>query len=298
MQKLLRLIFILLLLLPEVSYSQAWKHYRQEVSIGAGAGNFLGELGGANQVGTNGLRDLEFSRTRPAFKIGYRYLLNPNIKIGADLLYGRLNGDDKLTKEPFRNNRNLHFRSPVVELGIFLEYYPFTEKTGNIYGLRGVIGNKKLHFSPYISVGFGGFWFNPSALYPLDNKWYNLHSIQTENVSYKRVSFFIPTGVGIKSSLSRKLSIGLEISGRKTFTDYIDDVSTVYVDQAGEDAMTIYLSNPTTNIIPPTIDGPYESRPTDVGQQRGDPTDNDSYLFAIFTVHYRFLRYKRNLPKF
>ncbi len=298
MPKLLRLLFILLLLLPQMSYSQAWKYYRHEFSIGVGAVNFLGELGGANQVGTNGLRDLEFSRTRPAFKIGYRYILNPKIKIGADLLYGRLNGDDQLTKEPFRNNRNLHFRSPIIEFGVFLEYYPFSEKTGNRYGLNGVRGNKKFHFSPYISVGIGGFWFNPSALYPTDNKWHNLHSIQTENVNYKRVSICIPTGVGVKFSLSKKLSIGFEISGRKTFTDYIDDVSTVYVDQSGEDAMTIYLTNPTTNIIPPTIDGPYVSRPTGIGQQRGDPTDNDSYLFAIFSAHYRFLRYKRNLPKF
>jgi hypothetical protein len=87
------------------------------------------------------------------------------------------------------------------------------------------------------------------------------------------------------------------MSGRKTFTDYIDDVSTVYVDQGGEDAMTIYLSNPTTNIIPPIIDGPYTLRPTDVGKQRGDPTDKDAYLFAIFSIHYRFLQYRKHLPK-
>lgn len=297
MLKLLRIFILLPLMLPQVSYSQAWKYYRQEVSFGIGASNFLGELGGANQVGTNRLRDMEFSLTRPSVKIGYRYLINPNFKVGADLLFGRLNGDDQLTKESFRNNRNLHFRSPIVEFAAFFEYYPFTDKTGHMYRMKGVGGNKEHYFSPYISVGFGGFWFNPRALYPVDNKWHNLQSIQTENVAYKRVSICIPMGLGVKYSLSRELSIGFEMSGRKTFTDYIDDVSTVYVDQGGEDAMTIYLSNPTTNIIPPTIDGPYVFRPTDVGQQRGDATDKDAYLFAIFSIHYRFLQYRKHLPK-
>jgi hypothetical protein len=81
MMKLLRICFLLFLLQPNVSYSQAWKYYRQEISFGIGASNFLGELGGANQVGTNRLRDLEFSLTRPTVKVGYRYMITPLWKI-------------------------------------------------------------------------------------------------------------------------------------------------------------------------------------------------------------------------
>lgn len=297
MIKVLRCFFIVFLLLPQVSYSQAWKYYRQEIHAGFGASNFLGELGGADQIGTNRLKDLEFSLTRPNVKIGYRYMFNPYFKAGVDLLYGRLNGDDQLTKEPYRNNRNLHFRSPIVEMALFFEFFPFGEKTGHMYRLKGVGGNKEHYFSPYIVTGVGGFWFNPRALYPVDNKWHNLYSIQTENVAYKRVSVCIPIGVGVRYSLSREISIGFEMAGRKTFTDYIDDVSTVYVDQTGEDPMAVYLSNPTTNQIPPIIDGSIVISPTDVGQQRGDPSDKDSYMFAIFSVHYRFLQYRKHLPK-
>lgn len=297
MLKLLRLAICVFSLSPLVSYSQAWKYYRQEVHFGFGASNFLGELGGANQIGTNRLRDLEFSLTRPTVKIGYRYMINPYFKAGADLLYGRLNGDDQLTKEAYRNNRNLHFRSPIVEFALFFEYYPFTERTGHMYRLKGVGGNKERYFSPYISVGFGGFWFNPRAFYAVDGKWHSLQPLQTENVAYKRVSICIPMGIGVKYSLSKEISIGFEISGRKTFTDYIDDVSTVYADHSGEDAMTIYLANPTTNQIPPIVDGPYTISPTDIGMQRGDPSDKDSYLFAIFSINYRFLQYRKHLPK-
>lgn len=297
MQRLILLIFTLLLIFPATSFSQAWKYYRQEIHFGVGASNFLGELGGANQIGTNRLKDLEFSLTRPTVKIGYRYMFNPYFKGGADLLYGRLNGDDQLTKESFRNNRNLHFRSPIVEFSGFFEFYPFTEKIGHMYRMKGVGGNKEHYFSPYISVGVGAFWFNPRAKYPVDNKWHNLQPLQTENVAYKKISICIPIGIGVKYSLTREMSIGFEMTGRKTFTDYIDDVSTVYVDKSSESAMAIFFANPTTNQIPPYIDGSIVITPTDVGQQRGDPSDKDSYLFAIFSIHYRFLKYKKHLPK-
>ena len=39
-------------------------------------------------------------------------------------------------------------------------------------------------------------------------------------------------GVGVKYFLSETVNLGLEIIHRKTFTDYIDDVSTTYIDPA------------------------------------------------------------------
>ena len=52
-----------------------WKAYRYEWSAGIGASNFLGDLGGANQIGTNGFKDLELSLTRPSFTVGLKYKL-------------------------------------------------------------------------------------------------------------------------------------------------------------------------------------------------------------------------------
>ena len=74
MKKQYLLVFLLILLLPSFSEAQRirarWKAYRFEWSGGIGASNFLGELGGANQVGTNGFKDLEFKATRPAICVG------------------------------------------------------------------------------------------------------------------------------------------------------------------------------------------------------------------------------------
>lgn len=109
MKKIVLLILTALLLAPAISEAQRWKRQRYEFSFGLGISNFLGELGGANQIGTNYFRDLEWSLTRMAASVGLRYKLSNYFALKSHLTYGRITGDDKLTTEYFRNYRNLNF---------------------------------------------------------------------------------------------------------------------------------------------------------------------------------------------
>lgn len=292
-----------------LSYGQSWKFYRSEFKFGLGASNFLGELGGANQIGTNGIKDFEFSLTRPSFEAAYAYMITPYFKARINGIYGRLKGDDALTKEIYRNNRNLHFRSPIVELSGLIEWYPFSEKIAHLYRLKGASGKKSSLLSPYFVAGIAGFWFNPRAKSPTTGKWVSLKPLCTEGQGlpggpkpYKTISVSIPMGIGIKYAMNKNWSIGFEITGRMTFTDYIDDVSGTYYNntdiQNSKGAEAAYFANPTLNLIPPIVDGSIVIDPTGTGMQRGDPRDNDSYMFAIFSLNYRFLRYRHYQPKF
>lgn len=293
------LVIFILFALSMTSIGQHWKFLRHEATIGVGTSNFFGELGGANDIGSSGIKgfkDLDLKMTRPTITAGYRFYINPYLAIRGDLGYGRLNGNDALTTEPFRQNRNLHFRSPVVELSGRIEFYPLREYFGHLYRTNGVIGKKVNHWSPYIFVGIGGAWFNPKAQYA--GKWEALKPLQTENVDYKRIMGILPFGVGVKYGISNQMSIGLEMGLRYTTSDYIDDVSTVYVDKSSEDAMTQYLANPTIESISTFTDGSYVYNPTAPGMERGDAKNKDAYLFTTVTVSYKFLRGRMNLPKF
>lgn len=295
----LTLIVFLLFLSNLRGTAQSWTFLRHEVFAGLAASNFLGELGGANQIGTNGLKDLEFSLTRPTINLGYRFIFSPNLALRTQFCQGWLAGNDAKTTEFFRQNRNLNFRSAVSELTVMFEYYPFRERIDHSYRMKGVKGKRARYLSPYIATGFGGFFFNTKGKY--DGKWYKLHSLKTEGQGlpggaepYKRISICIPISVGLKYALSKQWSIGFELSGRKTFTDYIDDVSTVYYDPtalATVNPMSPLLANPTLN----PVDYDFVTNP---GQQRGDPKDKDAYMFAIFSLHYRFLKYRMHLPKY
>ena len=69
------IVLITILLIPVVTNAQKWKRNRVEYSFGIGATNFLGDLGGRDQVGTNGLQDFELKATRMGAVLGYRYQL-------------------------------------------------------------------------------------------------------------------------------------------------------------------------------------------------------------------------------
>jgi hypothetical protein len=275
-----------------------WRRRRKEVYFGAGATNFLGDLGGANQIGTNGLRDFDFPAIRPSFIVGYRYRTTKETAIDGHLVYARLAGNDQYTKEPFRSNRNCNFRSPVVELSAQFEYTIVRERPGHIYNLKGIKGLRNLQISSYLFIGIGGIYFNPKGEYK--NIWYSLRPMCTEGEGivatrrrYSQVQLVIPVGIGFKYALSTDWSVGIEYGMRKTFTDYIDDVSKTYFDpdylgqQKGP--LAAHFSNPTTGAIPTA---------TLAGEQRGDPTDKDAYMFAFISFYYKLSRISHyRMPK-
>lgn len=290
----------LVAVMPAVA--QQWMYLRNEVYAGLGASNFLGELGGANDVGSDGLKDLEFNMTRPTVAVGYRFIVNPSFALRATFTQGFVGGDDALTQELYRNNRNLNFKTGISELTANVEFYPFGERFEHIYHTRGARGRKNRYLSPYVTAGVGAFYFNPKGRY--QGSWYKLEPLRTEGQGlaggpsrYKRIAFCFPVGVGVKYSIDRNWSVGFEMAGRKTTTDYIDDVSGSYYDPvalAQINPMSPLLADPNAGLVPnataPNSDG--------TGAQRGDPTDKDSYLFAILSVHYRFLKYRMHLPKY
>ena len=295
------------LLISEIVFPQAssrWKRMRYEVYFGAGATNFLGELGGANREGTNFLRDLEFSMTRAVFSLGLRYKIFPVISNKTMLSYGFLKGDDKTTKETYRSYRNLNFRTPIVEFATQFEYSIIREKQGHRYNLRRVRGVKGFKTNTYFFLGIGGFYYNPKGYYNPGNyakaKWYALQPLGTEGQGlvptrkkYSRVSVCIPYGIGLKYGLNRRWSIGLEFSAHKTFTDYIDDVSTTYYDKTllrdSRGDVAAYLADPSSHENPLW---------TEAYQQRGDAKDKDSYMFMVINLTVKLYTTRQGMPKF
>lgn len=302
---------------PMLSQAQRWKRMRYEMVYAVGATNFLGELGGRNQIGTDYFNDLEVLATRYVLNVGIRYKISQYVSLKTGFSYARVSGDDKYTQEPFRNNRNLHFRSPIVEWATQVEFSWMRESIGSRYKIRRVRGRGKKGSQVYVYgfVGIGVFYMNPSAKY--NGEWHSLQPLNTEGQdseliptrkSYSRVQLAVPAGIGIKYALDKKSSIGLEYGLRKTFTDYIDDVSTTYAysqwrypeyqELLGMDDVAAALADP--SLAPyPNNDEPFAGAcQTCPGQQRGDPTDLDSYMFLLITYNRKIRTTRRGLPKF
>jgi hypothetical protein len=288
------LFLVLLISLSLGADAQRWKRYkyRYELSGSLGATNFLGDLGGANQIGTHGFKDIDGLVTRPVIGGGVRFLTSFYTSTKINFFYGIVRGDDKLTQEPFRHNRNLNFRSPVLELSAQFELNYSFEQGGHKYNIKRVKGRKNVEKRIYGFLGIGGFYYSPHGKYS-DGKWYKLRPFRTEGEGivpgikeYSNFSLCFPMGIGGKYALDRYWSIGMEIGLRYTLTDYIDDVSTVYattsVDTLLNNPVATYFANPNA--------GELGSYVTADGQTRGDPTHKDAYMFITFNVNYKIFR--------
>ena len=285
--------------------SSYWKTHRQELTLGLGISNFLGELGGRDRVGSDFVWDLEFSQTRPATSFGYRYYVARKHSFRLNFSYGILAGNDNLTREPFRSNRNLHFKSDVLELALLYELHLYREELGHVYDLRGVKGTKASRIGIYFFGGIGGLHFQPKALF--NNTWVALQPLRTEGQGllngpeeYNTLGICIPMGLGVRKAFNRQLSGGIELQYTKTFTDYIDDVSGFYYDKevirgvSGD--IGAYLADPSLGTLSlPHLEG---LNPTATGEQRGDPDDLDAYLFLKAHLHYKLYKYRSGSKKY
>lgn len=309
-------LILCLIILPTLVNAQRWKRQRYEWVAAIGATQFLGDVGGRNQIGSDWFFDLDAASTRYVANIGFRYKISPYVSAKTGFSFGEIYGDDKYTKEPYRNNRNIHFRSPIVEWATQVEVSWMQEQIGSRYKIRRVRGRGRRGSRVYV-YGFAGvalLYMNPMAKF--DGKWHSLRKLHTEGQTvvpsrneYSNWQFTIPFGVGMKYSIDKKSSIGIEYGLRKTFTDYMDDVSTTYVytqwapnsleikQMLDYDDVAAGLADPSLAPISPDAEwqGGCSACP---GQQRGDPTDLDSYMFMMITYQRKIRTTRKGLPKF
>ena len=268
---------------------------RNKVEVGLGLGPlvFLGDLGGAQGIGRTFIKDIDYPLVKlskglfvgvaPTEWLGFRLAVNTGMLEGDDKLAPNKGGD-----EVFRLERNLNFRTKLLEGYAAVEFYPsvFLEQYDDLKGkLRpyGIIGLGVYHFNPQTQDNSG----NWVALQPLHTEGQGFPEYPDRKV-YKLTQMELPMGFGFKYYLKENMFIGLEVLHRKLFTDYVDDVSTDYIDPIYFDK---YLS-PANAALARQLNyrGTYSSvtRPSDVvGAQRGDPKQNDAYFSTILRLGWR-----------
>jgi hypothetical protein len=273
-----------------------WKKYRREVFVSIGTANFLGDLGGRDKEGTDySPADLDFSQTRTAVGLGGRYKLGRPINVVAKFSYLNVSGDDAKTQEKYRNNRNLNFKSNIFEfMGRFEGGYQSTKRGGNRYGIMQNYGRtKQITHNLFGFIGVALFYHNPKGRN--GDEWVKLYPLHTEGQGlpggpeqYKRVVLSIPVGGYYKLTFNKIWSAGIEFCYRKSFTDYIDDVGTVYYDNAALEKAYGPLS---AKMADPSKGEVYGQ--TVAGEQRGD-SQKDAYMSLELTVSYIFKKQRRS----
>ncbi len=284
------------------------------VGISLNAMNYFGDV-----TPESDFTSLRLNSTRPSVSVHFTRKFTPRIYGRAALSWGRITGDDSKSadfsepeNEP-RFKRNLSFRNDIKEL--------------SVQGIVDLFENRRTFmrrpdFTPYAFVGVAVLHHNPKAYYDgnadvpenIPAGWYELQPLGTEGQysnadgypePYKKIQFAIPFGFGVKYKLARYWDLGFEITWRKTFTDYLDDVSTTYADKGDLSNTAAILSDRSAdnsragNYVIETDANGYKNLAGygRKGDQRGDTSDDDWYITTGFSLNY-ILTPARRGPKF
>ncbi|HTL80951.1 MAG TPA: DUF6089 family protein [Bacteroidia bacterium] len=242
-----------------ITLTSVFAQKSDEIGVFLGGSYYIGELNPTTHFG---------SLTRPALGVVYRHNLNMRLALAGDLIFGSVQGIDSRSTSFEQQKRNLSFRSPIYELGARAEFNFLEYK----------IGDDKYSFSPFIFLGVAMFNFKPEA--NLGNQWVSLQPLKTEGQSkaYMRTQISIPFGAGFRTNLAKRIGLVAEWGMRKTFTDYLDDVSTTYADPA-----VLYANGGPIAVAL----ADRSATPNDVGRQRGNPRNKDWYSFAGLTLTFQ-----------
>jgi len=191
---------------------------RSELGFGLGTFTYTGDLA----------RTYRLSNSRPAATVFYRANISKVISFKTALTGGKLAAKDKTNPiDAFAAQRDASFNLFLLEGSTTFEYHFLDWRDDK----------RRLRFTPYLFAGMAMF---------------GISGVPTKTTEYSNVQIGIPFGGGMKYVLNPKWYLAFEIGIRKTFFDYLDNIS--------------------------------EENPAFKNYQYGDRYDNDNYFFTGFSL--------------
>lgn len=162
-----------------------------EVGVFAGGSNFIGDVGATNYIKPN-----EF-----AWGLLYKWNKSTRHAWRASFTSAKITGSDDKSGMSSREQRNYDFENTIKEASLGLEFNFFDFDLHDL----------DRQFTPYVFLGLS--YFRYESQYVLN---------RTTYVDEKNSSLAIPMALGLKTSLTPKLVLGLEVGVRYTFADDLD----------------------------------------------------------------------------
>jgi hypothetical protein len=264
-----------------------------ELGGSLGVMNCLTDLGGGKGGGKKFIKDINLGNSKPAGSIFLSAVYKNAVVLRGEAAWGVVKANDAVLKNKKesadgRYERNLSFKSSIFEISLVTEIHPRFFK-------QYLKGELLPRLSPYLLGGIGYFVFNPQAR--LDGQWVDLRPLRTEGQGfeeyasrkiYKLKQINFPVGAGVKYKLSPLFNFSAECVYRILNTDYLDDVSTTYIDKnlypsyfnGTELDQALRLHNRQNELNPAHV--------TNVGDIRGNPNNNDAYFSVNFKIGFIF----------
>jgi hypothetical protein len=186
-----RVIFLSLFITAFFSVEAQMLSQRSEVGGGLGVFNYTGDL----------VRTFDITTSKPAATVFYRSNISSVISLRTSITGGKIGASDSRTPiDVAAANRAASFDLFLLEAGASFEYHFLDWRDSK----------RRLRFTPYLFAG--------AALF-------GITGTENKSAEYSNIQMAIPFGGGMKYVLNPKYYIAFEFGIRKTFFDYLDNVS-------------------------------------------------------------------------
>ncbi|MCS6972988.1 MAG: DUF6089 family protein, partial [Cyclobacteriaceae bacterium] len=162
---------------------------RSEVGFGLGVFNYTGDL----------VRTFRLGNSTPAGTVFYRNNLSKVVSFRATLTAGKLAAGE-LPLDAAAALRNASFSISLFEAALGFEYHFLDWRDSK----------RPMRYTPYLFAGLGLF---------------GISGYTSKPVAYSDVQAAVPFGGGFKYIINPKMYVAFETGIRKTFFDYLDNVS-------------------------------------------------------------------------
>lgn len=242
-------------------------NYNTDVLFHFGPSIFQGDVASGVGFSNKSVSEIRFDNSNLNIGVGINHRISKRFGVKSNVNFLQLCGNDKWGKY---KERALRFRTFSADLSLLVEYSLIHWEYANKLNYRHHI---------FISSGIAFFYYNPMGQY--QGKWYSLRPLGTEGQGlkpgtkkYSAACYSLPFNIGYRYRLNRRDMLGLEFCFRKTFTDYVDDVSDTYYDNGiiaeRHGAAAAYFADPNVEKMPS-------------GTGRGNPSKGDNYSFFNIT---------------
>lgn len=235
-----------ILLIGKMAGAQVFYSYKDhprallfDAAVSVGGINAMTDVGGNTKKLKGPTSSFTVKNTNLAVGVSLSGTYKGFVAARLEYTAGTVEGADSMLAKNFTNSqtsgrigRNLSFRTPLKEVALTVEFHPFSAWRNP--------EKKPAFFSPYILGGVGIVNYNPKA--GIDGRWVDLRPLHLEGQGFreypdrkmygKTASSFLAGG-GFRFMPGPNLYIRMEMLGRYTGTDYLDDVSNrAYIDPA------------------------------------------------------------------
>lgn len=175
--------------------------------------------GFTNYSGDMAEKNIQFRENGVGAGLFARYHISNTFALKAQFFAGKIRGTDAHARTPELKERSLKFSSTLLDFAVMAEWNFMNVKPERLNDVQ------EIRVVPYLMLGIGGVFSQPKVTYYGPPDEFALHvPFNIPEPGLKKQTLVLPFGLGLRTLVSKKITVGIEGGFHPALSDYLDGV--------------------------------------------------------------------------